>query len=141
MRSKFHQRKLLSCFLPKSDNPSARQAKRSSQEQEGIPELANENQEVKSEGFFRQTVIGSVEKLEIKQEGLVAAEKSKDFESSAFSSLGILSLFTMAQESANEEPVVFEFPIQETEDEVKMKNINPTIFPHFHEMAIDSRRP
>jgi len=139
MRSKFHQRKLLSCFLPKSDNPNARQAKRSSQEQEGIPELVNE--EVKSEGFFRQTVIGSVEKLEIKQEGLVAAEKSKDFESSAFSSLGFLSLFTMAQESANEEPMVFEFPIQETEDEVKMKNINQPIFPHFHEMAIDSRRP
>ena len=34
-----------------------------------------------------------------------------------------------------EKPEVYEFPIRETSDQVRMKNINPTTFPNFHDLT------
>jgi hypothetical protein len=62
---------------------------------------------------------------------LVSIEKSNDFEYSSISSLGILSFLSMEK---REETMVFEFPILDIKEDVKMKNINPPILLHFHGM-------
>lgn len=50
---------------------------------------------------------------------------------------GFLSLFTVAEERVEEETTVFQVPIWEREEEVRIKDINQTILPHFHGMVTE----
>jgi hypothetical protein len=110
----------LGIFLPRFYNQSVGPIGSERKEQEWSPELLII--EDSPEQIFEESV-----------------EEFGDWETSSFS---YFSLFTMVDEREEgrvegrneEEKEMFEFPILETWEQVRMKNINPTTLPHFHGM-------